>query len=69
LEYQQDAQKELQAMQEKAGKEFTEGLKNVVTSYAKSHSLEGVFDCNQMLYTGNLDITPSIIKALDSAHK
>ena len=69
LEYQQDAQKELQAMQEKAGKEFTEALKNAVTSYAKSHNLEGVFDCNQMLYTGNLDITPSIIKTIDSAHK
>lgn len=69
LEYQQDAQKELQAMQEKAGKEFTEALKNVVTNYAKAHNLEGVFDCNQMLYTGNLDITNNIINALDSSHK
>ncbi|GAB6078343.1 OmpH/Skp family outer membrane protein [Hydrogenobaculum acidophilum] len=69
LEYQQDAQKELQAMQEKAGKEFTEALKTAVTNYAKSHHLEGVFDCNQMLYTGNLDITSSIIKTLDSTHK
>ncbi|MGC8677940.1 MAG: OmpH family outer membrane protein [Hydrogenobaculum sp.] len=69
LEYQQDAQKELQAMQEKAGEEFTEALKNAVTSYAKSHNLDGVFDCNQMLYTGNLDITSSIIKTLDSTRK
>lgn len=69
IEYQQDAQKELQAMQEKAGKEFTTALKNAVNQYAKSHSLEGVFDCNQMLYTGNLDITPAIIQDIDTSHK
>ncbi len=70
LEYQQDAQKELQSMQEKAGKEFTEALKTAVTNYAKSHNLEAVFDCNQMLYTADsIDITNTIIKALDSSHK
>jgi outer membrane protein len=68
IEYQQDAQKQLQAMQEKAGREFTQTLKTAVTNYAKSHNLEGVFDCNQMLYTGNLDITSTIIKTIDSVH-
>lgn len=55
-------------MQEKAGREFTQTLKTAVTNYAKSHNLEGVFDCNQMLYTGNLDITSTIIKTIDSVH-
>ncbi len=68
MEYQQDVQKEIQAMQEKAGKEFTNALKLAVNSYASSHHLEGVFDCNQMLYYKNLDITPTVIKAIDSAH-
>ncbi len=68
VEYQQDAQKHIQELQEQAGREFTQTLQSAVSQYAKAHGLEGVFDCSQMLYTGNLDITPTIIKAIDSLH-
>lgn len=67
LEAQEKASKDINSFGTDLEKKLNKELREVIASYAKSHNIETVFDCNSLLYKGSVeDITDPVIKEFDS---